>query len=285
MKKILKYALLVSMPAFVVMSCAPAEEEKSGLGAIADINSVQYSIVTDTEDGSIMHFNILTPGVVGIWEFESPASVKIGVDIKQGFPMAGAYAVNLSVYNKGGISSQSKRVEFDVPEDSPTLIAAVNLLTAKPWVWDNQEAGHIGNGPERDTTPSWWVAGPNEQSPRVYDDTLYFHANGKNPTGAYQLVTLDSVLCNEGAAAEFGIEGATAGVLVSYTQPAGQNWILELEGDNKYLRFTNNGFPSYIPNSGWGNNKYTIIRLDENILSIRIDLGWGAFYMRFTHPS
>ncbi len=281
MKKIFKYTL-ACIPALFIMACNPAEEAKSDLGSIADINSIEYSIVTDPEDGTVMYFNILTPGVVGIWDFERPIStIKTGVDFTMGFAFRGTYAVNLSVYNKGGIS-QSKRIEFEVPESNPLLAEAFDFLTAKPWVWDNTNAGHLGNGPAGETGPSWWVAGPNEQDPRVYDDTLKFHMNQD-----YDHITLDYSLVNEDAAFEqWGVSPKpAASAVLPYTPPAGQTWNLTAENGVKYLSFGGNGFPAYCPCPDWGSKKYAIIQLDENILSIRIDFDWGAFYMRFKHPS
>ncbi len=282
MKKILK-STLACIPALLIMACNPMEEDKSGLGSIPDINNIEYEIVADAEDGSVMHFNILTPQVVGIWQFETPAATKIGVDITQGFATAGTYAVNLSVYNKGGISTQSKRIDFNVPEDSEEFLAAIGRLTTKPWVWDNTTAGHIGNGPEGGTgpDPNWWFAQPNSQDPRVYDDTLKFHTNY-----AYEHIALGTVLVNEDAAVQWGVSPRPdASVILSYTPPAGQTWNMTLENGNYMLSFGGDGFPSFCPCADWGSKKYTIITLDENILSMRVDLGWGAFYMRFKHPS
>ncbi len=280
MNKIIKYALLACIPAFVMTACSPMEEKKSDMGSLPDINNIEYSIVPTGTTPANMQFNILTPGVVGIWNFGSNSSV--GIDITRQYYQAGTYSVQLAVYNKAGISNGTKTITFEVTEDYP--IDVINL-TSKPWVWDKTKSGHIGNGPEGANAPEWWIAGPNEQDPKVYDDTLKFHADRYNQTGAYELISLDWVLCNEDAAEAFGIRPKPSGsVLVAYTQPANQQWILEVEGENKYLRFTNAGFPSYVPNGAWASNRYDIIQLDENVLSIKVRLGWGAFFMRFVHP-
>ncbi len=279
MKKIIKYALLACLPACLVTACTPMEDKKPDMGAIADIENIQYSIEPAGTTPANMKFNILTPGVVGIWNFGG--ATKVGVDITRQYYDAGTYSVQLAVYNKAGIST-TKTITFEVTEDYP--IDVINL-TSKPWVWDHNNSGHIGNGPEWAPNPEWWVAGPNEQDPKVYDDTLKFHANGYDRAGNYELVSLGWVLCNEDAAEAFGVQPKPSGsVLVPYAQPAGQQWNLEIDGDTKTLTLSNGGFPSYVPNGAWATNRYDVLQLDENILKLRIRLGWGAFFMRFTHP-
>ncbi len=262
---------------FVVLlgACAPMVEDDINLGAKPDIEDVDYSVVFDEVTG-VGTFEVTNPEMVAVWYFptsnpDAPAIVT-GNKIERSISKRGTYQAELAVYNKAGLSEKTS-FSFDAP-GAPLPEEAKPLLD-KTWMWDKETAGHIGNGPADGSAASWWVAAPNEQDPKVYDDELIFHTDG-----SYELNANGYVLCNEAASPKFGIT-ADASVLVPYTQPEGQEWYVSKEGDKLFLSFSGDGFPSYIAGDNWGALKYEIIELTDTTLHIKVAFDWGAFFMRF----
>ena len=272
MKNKIFSSLLVGLMAFMV-SCDPMIEDDYNLGVPPSASDIQYSVSFDENNGDVT-FEVTNQQAVGVWYFPtsdpSAPEIKTGNKVTRKYMSAGTFTISVAMYNKAGVSDK-KEVTFDAPGANPTY-----LIADKTWMWDKETPGHIGNGPADATSAQWWVAGPNEQDPRLYDDEMIFHSDG-----SYELKAHGYILCNEGAAYHFGIEGATAGVIVPYEQPAGQTWAITAEGSKLFLSFTGDGFPSYIPGDNWGSLKYEILNISETNLDLKVSFGWGAFFMKF----
>ncbi len=277
MKKAFKYILCAGV-AVAFAACAPMEPKKPDLGPLPTVSESDYSIAQGDKAYRYI-FKVTKPECVGIWDFGDNGGIQVGNDMTVDFAFAGSYTFKFKVYNKGGISNEIS-IPFTTEQGSATEQGSLGwYLTQGPWVWDYTTLGHLGNGPADATAPSWWIAGPNEQDPKVYDDVLTFRLDG-----VYTIETNGWVLVNEDAAVEFGAASKPSGsILMEYTQPAtpAQRWSIS----NNQLSFTNGGFPSYVPSAGWGTKRYDIITLNETTLQLRATYDWGAFFMRFVHPA
>ncbi len=258
-----------------LVACEPMVEDDIDLGATPNIESIDYKVAFNEASGEGT-FEVENTGVVAVWYFPSAnpdnPTIVTGNKIVRSFSKRGSYDAQLSVYNKAGMSEKTS-FSFEAP--GAPLPAEAEPLLDRTWMWDKETAGHIGNGPADGSAASWWVAAPNEQDAKLYDDELIFHTDGSYTLNAY-----DFVLCNEAAAHNFGVT-ATESVLVPYTQPEGQEWYISKEGDKLFLTFEGGGFPSYIAGDNWGSLKYEIIELTETTLHIKVAFDWGAFFMRF----
>jgi hypothetical protein len=259
----------------VMFACEPQMDDDIDLGLSPNVEDIEYSVTFDESGTGV--FEVTTPKVVGVWYFPTSDPTKFetktGNRVSKSYSKRGTYNVSLGAYNKAGFAEGKKEISFEAP-GAPLPDEAKSILD-KTWMWDKETAGHIGNGPADATSAQWWVASPNEQDVKLYDDELIFHTDG-----SYTLNANGFVLCNEGAAHRFGVS-ATQSVLVPYTQPAGQEWYIAKEGDKMFLTFGGDGFPSYIPGDNWGSFKYEILELTETTLHIKIAFDWGAFFMRF----
>ena len=262
---------------FLVMlvACEPSVDDDVDLGSIPSIESMNYSVVFDEVSGKGT-FEVTNTNVVAVWYFPTSdpdnPDIVTGSKITRNFMEAGSYSASFAVYNKAGLSGK-KEISFDSPgADTEFLLAGAE---SKTWEWDKEIAGHIGNGPADGSAAAWWVAAPNEQDAKLYDDELTFHADA-----SYTMDANGYVLCNETAAYNFGVT-TTESVFVPYEQPEGQEWHILKEGGKLFLTFSGDGFPSYIAGDNWGSFKYEIIELTDTILHIKVALDGSAFFMRF----
>lgn len=278
--KFFKLFFGLTILALGAVSCDPQEDKYVDLGAVPSAESIEYKVSADEADTSVVNFEVLNKGVTAVWFLKSLDGTKEDIIAQSKFSKTilkrGNYSCDIAIYNKAGMS---ERKSFTFFAKGLGLIDGFKAdIAASDWVWDKENAGHIGNGAESAPAAEWWVGAPNSLDEKVYDDVLTFKSDM-----SYVLDAKGFVLCNEGAAPSFGVTGATASVIVPYTQPADQKWDIVEDAGTFYLTFTNGGFPSYIPADNWGSIKYEIITLDKTTLHIKAKLGWGAFFMRFVH--
>ncbi len=280
MEKMLKYLAVFIMIAMV--GCAPNELSKPDLGSLPSANSVSVTTTADDELPYRVVFEIADSKVVGVWDFGANGGTVVGNKITMDFPFSGDQTASLKVYNKAGVSTDSKEVPFSVEQGSATIPGTPGyLLLQKPWVWDKDTPGHIGNGPSDATAPAWWNASPNElASAGCYDDILHF-----NDDGTFVLEAHGDVAVNERAAIQYaGVSEQPGGTTkYPYVEPTGPvTW--SISGSS--LKISGGGFPSYVL-PDWATLTYTVLTLDENTLFIcapNTKDGNNRFFMRFIHP-
>jgi len=279
MKKMLKYFTATCALA-TLASCEPREFDKPDMGSLPNIENYEYEI-TPTEFPYRYILSLKNPeGVVGLWNFDGTTIV--GNKITHDFFISGNNTVGLSVYNKAGVSTESKTVTVDVKSG----MADVYLIGT--WVWDKATSPHFGNSPLNGTAPGnggWGSTAPDDAlKADMYDDTLYFDADG-----TFRLDTGDGgkVGVNEEATnlPLFGPVSSSPTVR-NFVQPANSGWKWEITSGSPYNILTlGGGFPSYVPSDSYTVDKYEIRILDAKTLYLRVPYEWGAFWMRFTHPA
>ncbi len=237
MKKALKYVLCAGV-ASIFAACAPMEPKKPDIGEAPGINSIETK-VTQGDQPYRYVFEVLTPGVVGIWDFGNAGGVQVGNKVTVDFAFSGDRTVSLKAYNKGGMSKESKQVSFTVEQGSATIPGTPGYyLTLGPWVWDKETQGHWGNGNQTSTAPHWDNAAPNSRPAEQYDDVMHF-----NTDGSFVLETNGYVVSNEEPlkAGMFGDEwkGATTSTVIPYTMPADADWTWSVSsGTTSSMPFT-----------------------------------------------
>jgi len=265
MKQAMKrISILISIAAAVfAVSCAPEvmTPDKSKLPMASELTPV----IEINQETNYVTFSVADQGVVPIWIFgeeriDGKASKKYsytqnGVTLR--IREAGEHSVELKAYNANGISQGSQIVTFNLentyrdPFDPTPYMKAV----ANSWVWDADNAGHFGCGPDASNPTGWWNCGAHDKDGYgLYDDILTFDAEGNfthDPgEGGTIYVNWGSGFKPEGHEAEIASEtDYQAPVDVTTSKYTVENSWNDAGIEEIYLVLEEGQYLSYIPNS------------------------------------
>lgn len=277
--------MAVLVAASIMPACTPDEIE-DGLGPAPQSDMVKFTATPTTDNKNIITFTNETPGAFkAIWDFGNGNGAE-GNQVNGAFPTAGTYTVKLTVFTKGGYTSNTKTVTIEQTnysmldrEDYNFLSGGASDADGKTWVFDKEMKGHLGVGDASlsPPTPNWWAAGANDKAGvGLYDDEMTFKLQGF----AYTYQNNGTTYSNKDYASELGGTNASEDVTVNYTPPANQTWSITEENGKKYLTLSNKGFMGYYV----GESRYQILSLSENelyLMSSQKGAPGNAWFYRF----
>ena len=249
-------------------ACSP-DDPNAVLSPAPTSEMVQFTATPSTDNPNILNFTNQTPGTFKvIWDLGNGA-VAVGDNATGSYAVAGDYMVKLTVFTRGGYTSNTKTIHIDETnvsmldrEDYNFLTGGADEANGKTWVIEKDYAGHLGVGPIAAATPEWYSVGPNEKAAEgFYDDEMTFNLNGF----AYTYNNHGNTFANGSNAA--GIGGTKQGddITLPYTPPTDMAWSIVEENGKKYLDISKNGFIAYYT----GASRYEILKLTENELYLK----------------
>lgn len=224
--------------------------------------------ITATAENAIYYHVYFQQGI-------DPVVVSEGEEATFRYTVSGIYSQEIVViaFGKGGVSS-SKSIIIDLEvqlmiEEGTLLNIAGEANQGKRWIWDSTNAGHFGVGDPAENFPNFFVAGPNQLDPCMYDDVLIFSHDGNN-NYRFQLETLGATFINWSEVKRFFPEAEPQEFVDECRNIDDQ---IEVDTDFSIIEDTNGEQTLSVTNSTmsyWsGATEYTILELTNEKLVIR----------------
>ncbi|MBT8255259.1 MAG: glycoside hydrolase family 16 protein, partial [Bacteroidia bacterium] len=224
--------------------------------------------ITATAENAIYYHVYFQQGI-------DPVVVSEGEEATFRYTVSGIYSQEIVViaFGKGGVSS-SKSIIIDLEvqlmiEEGTLLNIAGEANQGKRWIWDSSNAGHFGVGDPAENFPNFFVAGPNQLDPCMYDDVLIFSHDGNN-NYRFQLETLGATFINWSEVKRFFPEAEPQEFVDECRNIDDQ---IEVDTDFSIIEDTNGERTLSVTNSTmsyWsGATEYIILELTDEKLVIR----------------
>ena len=282
-----KILLVFALGVFILSSCDPTQIKKEELGTLPSQGQISIEMANGSDEFHYV-FTAKSP-VNGIahWTFGFGDAVAGSANIADTvyYPLPGTYKIKLALYTRAGVLYDSTTVTTTNTDyayfDSPAytfLTGGIDNVSGKTWVLDSLHKGHLGVSAQGDMTPIWWAAGPLEKAAcKIYDDKLIFKLNGLS----VDYINHGYTYANGGVYQDLGGTAVSDGgtdFIVQYTPPTNLTWTISTTSDGKnYLNFANGGFVFFYTGAPF---KYEILSIDENTMSLKQDVGWGAWFFK-----
>jgi len=296
MKKIFYFVLFT---AFAV-SCT-TEMTQINLPDPITSASVKVTITPDAATQNVYNVSVSVPedAIVKI-DFGNGTNAE-GKTGQSAYPFKGKYYVKIGIATKGGVLNVKDSIivttdNYELVKDPVYMLltGGVDATNGRTWVLDSISAGHMGCGPIDKYIPEWWSAKPIAKTgKRIYDDEISFILKGAkvildNKGQSYVNGTAKDAMIARGATLmerEILYPGEKGADWVATYKTIGEGieynwtWSIIKEGDKTYIQFPDRQafFIYYV---GATNEKYEILSLTENELSVRIQLPAIAWYMK-----
>ena len=275
MKNNIKTIVIALVVGLGFATCDPQEESHKSLGNVVNPSDIKVEVtVPDSGKPNNFLIKVTTPNCVGIIRCAELGLNQVASEINQYIPWAGNYNLEVSVYNKAGISD-AVTVPISVGSTDPAICdnELYRLLTGgcsspngKTWRIKGETGGHVGCGEEGSSYNNWWNPGPWELNSALYDDDLTFFLN------AAQRCVLDNKgasFMNESTASLFP-DGDSSGsfVTTNFTPSSNSSWGISNSGGSDWLTLTG-AFPGYAVNTAAiSSGRYKIVSITETDMHI-----------------
>ncbi len=163
MKNIFKTGLFALITLLGMVACSPQDSTDYKLGPMPTADQLDFTISPSGSTPNVMTLtNTSRVAGVAVWDMGNGSTAK-GESVTAEYPFSGEYVITMSLYTTGGSVSISKTIA--VADNDETLLDTpfYNALTGglantagKTWVFDRENDGHFGVGPDDGTSPSWW---------------------------------------------------------------------------------------------------------------------------------
>lgn len=287
----MKKLAIIFIAALFVASCT---QEMSDITIPDALTQDQIAIsITPTDTANVYDVKVTVPdGIVKI-DLGNGKLIE-GAKGRASYPFKGSYTISVDVASKGGITSKSTVLQIDANNyvllDDPIynyLTGGPAAVDGKTWVLDSLSKGHMGVGPLAGATPEWWSAPPmDKKGKQIYDDEITFKLKDakvtlENHGKTYLNGSAKTAMQNRGASlieAEALYGPAGADFVATYTTGSNWTWGVTKEADATYINFpTGQAFFMYYVGA---NEKYKIISISDDELSVRIDVPGLAWYFK-----
>ncbi|MDR0541760.1 MAG: hypothetical protein LBH19_06060 [Dysgonamonadaceae bacterium] len=290
MKNILKYIGL-SVAAITLMLACSEERTDRNLGSKVNASDIKVSVTPDAKDPNLIHFELLTPNSQALFECPEVGIKASGIGFSQKILWAGNYTLQVTAYNKAGVTAEKVSVPFNVATTDPSvcsdetfrlLTGGCGTETGKTWRLRTDINGAIGCGDQNADNNNWWAPPASELgsfAPALFDDDITFFLNSS------QQVILNNKggsFMNADVGAKFPEGGSGDYVTTHYVPKASANWAIVERDGSKWLKLVD-VFPCYGVNESMIDGAtYKIFELTETSLHIAYIPGGISWHYYFT---
>lgn len=177
----MKNKLIIGMLALLgIMISCQEDDVEFGPVVVPDNLTVNVDVASDQSGNVSVQVSADKATIIHVVFEEDldPTLISSGETAQFRYTQSGEYTkvINVIAYGTGGASvSEAVIIDLDV-----RLIIADEILFkiagdgSKDWIWDSTNAGHFGVGDPEVDFPDFFVAGPGQLNPCLYDDVLTF---------------------------------------------------------------------------------------------------------------
>jgi hypothetical protein len=292
MKNILKYITFLSIAAITLILSCSEELTDRNLGSKVNASDVKVSVTPDAKDPNLIHFTLLTPNSQALFECQEVGIKASGMGFSQKILWAGNYTLQVTAYNKAGVTTEKVNIPFNVATTDPSVCSdeTFSLLTGgcdasetgKKWRLRTDINGAIGCGDQNANNNNWWAPPVSELgdfAPALFDDDITFFLNSS------QKVVLDNKggsFMNADVGDKFPEGGNGDYVTTHYTPKTSANWAIVVRDGAKWLKLTD-VFPCYgVDGSMIDGASFKIFELTETTMHIAYIPGGISWHYYFT---
>jgi hypothetical protein len=292
MKNNWKYTIGLLLAAFALLLSCSEERADRNLGSKVNASEIKVSVTADAADPNLLHFALLTPNTQALFECPEVGIKTSGIGFSQKVLWAGSYTLQVTAYNKAGVTTEKVSIPFTVAATDPSVCSdeTFRLLTGgcdagdngKTWRLRTDINGAIGCGDQNADNNNWWappMAELGDFAPALFDDDLTFYLNSS------QSVVLNNhgnSFMNAGVGAKFPEGGSGDYVTTHYTVKSSAGWSISERDGFKWLKLTD-VFPCYgVDESMVDGASYKIFELTETTMHIAYIPGGISWHYYFT---
>jgi hypothetical protein len=292
MKNNVKYAFCLLLAVLAITFSCSEERADRNLGSLISAADIRVSVTPDASDPNLLHFALLTPNTQALFECPEVGVKTSGIGFSQKVLWAGTYSLQVTAYNKAGVTAEKVVIPFSVAATDPSVCSdeTFRLLTGgcdagdagKTWRLRTDINGAIGCGDQNANNNNWWAPPMSELgdfAAALFDDDLTFYLNSSQ---SVLLNNHGNSFMNAGVGAKFPEGGSGDYVTTHYAAKASAGWSIIDRDGVKWLKLTD-VFPCYgVDEPMVDGATYRIFELTETTLHIAYIPGGISWHYYFT---